>query len=51
MHSSEPIHLILVVVFIVCEALAAFLWPPTVEPWRLRLVACGLFFYGLSLLF
>lgn len=50
MRTSDPLHLIFLVVFIVCEALAAFLWPPTVEPWRLRLVALGLFFYGLSLI-
>ncbi len=51
MHPENPIHLIFVVAFLVCEALAAFLWPPTVEPWRLRLVALGLTFYAAALLF
>lgn len=51
MHPASPVHLILVVAFLVCELLAAFLWPPTVEPWRLRLVALGFGLYAASLLF
>lgn len=51
MHSGSTLHLLCVVFFVVCEALAAFLWPPPVEPYRVRLIALGLFFFALSLLF
>jgi hypothetical protein len=47
---SSPLHLIFVVAFMLCEAFAAFLWQPPAEPYRVRLVALGLFFFGLSLL-
>lgn len=43
----HPIHLILVVLFIVCEFLAAFNLPIG----RPNLIALGLGFFGLSLLF
>ena len=48
---SNPIHVILICFFLVCEALAAFLWAPAAEPYRLRLVALGLFFFALAQIF
>lgn len=47
MHSASPIHLLLVVAFIVCELLASFNLPVA----RPNLIALGLAFFGLSLLF
>jgi hypothetical protein len=45
---SDPIHLILIVLFIVCEGLAAINLPNISRP---NLGWLGLLFYGLALLF
>jgi len=49
--NSAPLHLILMVLALVLFFLAAFAWPAPVEPYRLKLMAAGLFFGTLSLFF
>ena len=50
--SSSPVHMILIVFFIVLEATAAGIpFAAPNEPYRGRLIAAGLVFLGLSLLF
>jgi hypothetical protein len=41
---------ILIVLAMLLFGLAAFLWPPLVDPWRLRMIAAGLMCWTLSLL-
>ena len=49
--NGAPLHLILVVLAVVMFAIAAFGWPAPVEPWRVKIVAAGLFFWSLSTFF
>jgi hypothetical protein len=49
--NSAPLHLILIVLATVLFFLAAFAWPAPVEPYRMKLVAAGLFFWCLSTFF
>jgi hypothetical protein len=44
-------HIILVVLALVFFAIAGFGWPAPVEPYRLKIVAVGLFFLTLSTFF
>jgi hypothetical protein len=45
-----PVAVLICVLFaFVLFAIAAFAYPPPVEPYRLKLVAAGLMFYMLSL--
>jgi hypothetical protein len=45
-----PVPVLICVVFaFVLFLLAAFAWPPAVDPYRLKIVAAGLAFYMLSL--
>lgn len=49
--NAAPLHLIFVVLALVLFAIAGFGWPAPIEPWRLKIVACGLFFWTLSTFF
>ena len=49
--NEAPLHLICVVIAMVLFGIAAFAWPVPFEPWRLKIVACGLFFWTLSTFF
>jgi hypothetical protein len=46
--NEAPLHLIVLVLALVLLFLGAFAWPAPVEPWRVKLVAAGLFFWCLS---
>lgn len=46
--NNAPLHLIVFVLALVLLFLGAFAWPVAVEPWRMKLVAAGLFFWCLS---
>ena len=48
MRDGNPIHIILIVLFLVCEFFATL---PFAEPYRLRVVAAGLTAFGLAQLF
>jgi len=48
---GAPLHLIFMVFALVLFALAAFGWPQPIEPYRMKLVAGGLFFWCLSFFF
>lgn len=50
-HTEAPVHVICVCFALVFFAVAAFVWPAPVEPWRTRLTAAGLFFWVLSTFF
>jgi hypothetical protein len=50
METKSTLHIIFVVAFLLCEAVAAFFPPAPIEPYRLRIAAFGWFFFGLSLL-
>ncbi len=45
---KAPWSLICLVFAFVFFVLAAVLWPPTIEPYRMRLVAAGLAFLALA---
>ena len=49
--NDAPLHLIFVVLALVLFALAGFGWPAPVEPYRVKIVAAGLFFWCLSTFF
>ena len=49
--NSAPLHLILVVLALVLFFLAGFGWPAPVEPYRLKLIGAGLFFWLLASFF
>jgi hypothetical protein len=44
----EPIHLIILALAIVLFFLAAVMPGPPVEPWRLRIIAAGLFCWAIA---
>jgi hypothetical protein len=50
-HNEAPIRMILMCMAIALFAIAAFAWPAPIEPWRLKLVAGGLFCWSLSTFF
>lgn len=50
-HNNAPMHLIFIVLAMVLFAIAGFGWPAPVEPYRMKLVAAGLFFWVLSTFF
>ncbi len=50
-HNGAPLHLILVVLAVVLFFLAGFAWPVPVEPYRVKLIGAGLFFWALSTFF
>ena len=41
-------HNVLLILALVLWGFAAFAWPPLVEPYRVRLIAAGLFCLGLA---
>ena len=41
---------VFIVLAMLLFGLAAFLWPPAIEPYRVRLIAAGLMCWALSLL-
>lgn len=49
--NSAPLHLICVVLALVMFAIAGFGWPAPVEPYRMKFVGMGLFFWVLSTFF
>ena len=49
--NEAPLHLIFVVLALVLFAIAGFGWLAPVEPYRTKLIACGLFFWTLSTFF
>jgi hypothetical protein len=51
MHNAAPLHLIFVIVAMVLFAIAGFGWPAPVEPYRVKLIGMGLFFWVLSTFF
>jgi hypothetical protein len=50
-HNNAPIHLIFIVLALVMFAIAGFGWPAPVEPYRVKFIGIGLFFWVLSTLF
>lgn len=48
---KPPLRLIFEVLALVMFAIAAFGWPAPVEPYRLKFVAAGLFFWCLGAYF
>ena len=50
-HNEAPLHLFLVILAAVLFFIGAFAWPPVVEPWRVKIVSAGLFFWILSTIF
>lgn len=50
-HNAAPLRLILIVLAIVLFAIAGFGWPAPVEPYRLKFIGAGLFFWALSTFF
>jgi len=51
MNESAPLHLICIVIALVLFGFAGFGWPAPVEPYRVKLVGAGLFFYVLASFF
>lgn len=49
--SGAPVHLILVVLALVMFCIAGFGWPAPVEPYRLKFIGMGLFFWLLASFF
>jgi hypothetical protein len=49
-HNNGTLHLILVVLALVMFAIAGFGWPAPVEPYRVKIIGIGLFFWVLSTL-
>ena len=47
---TAPWGLICLIFAFVLFFIGAFAWPPTVEPWRVKIVSAGLMFYILSML-
>ena len=50
-HISAPVRLFLMVLAVVLFFIAAFGWPAPVEPYRLKIVAGGLFCWALATFF
>lgn len=50
-HNAAPLHVILIVISLVLFGFAAFVWPPPIEAYRVRLIAAGLFFLVLASFF
>ena len=50
-HNEAPLHLIFVVLACVLFAIGGFGWLAPVEPYRIKLVSAGLFFWTLSTFF
>ena len=50
-HNAAPLRLIFVVLALVLFAIGAFGWLAPVEPYRIKIVSAGLFFYTLSTFF
>ena len=46
-----PLHLICVILALVMFAIAGFGWPTPVEPYRVKIIGIGLFFWCLSTFF
>lgn len=49
--NTAPMHIIFVVLALVLFALGAFGWPAPIEPYRVKLISGGLFFWVLSTFF
>ena len=49
--NAAPLHLIFVVLALVMFAIAGFGWPAPVEPYRVKFIGIGLFFWLLSTFF
>jgi hypothetical protein len=49
--NEAPLHIILVVIAAVLFGIGAFAWPAVVDPYRTRLIACGLMFLTASTFF
>jgi hypothetical protein len=49
--NSAPLHLIFLILAMVLFLLAGFGWPAPVEPYRVKLIGAGLFFWVLSTFF
>ncbi len=49
--NSAPLHLIFIVLALVMFAIAGFGWPAPVEPYRVKFIGIGLFFWTLATFF
>jgi len=49
--NEAPIRLIFIVLALVMFAIAGFGWPNPIEPYRLKFIGIGLFFYVLASFF
>ena len=48
--NSAPLHLFIIVLALVMFAIAGFGWPAPVEPYRVKFIGIGLFFWCLGTL-
>lgn len=49
--NTAPLHIIFVILAMVLFGFAGFGWPAPIEPYRVKLIGAGLFFWVLSTFF
>jgi len=50
-NNGAPLHLICIVIALVMFAIAGFGWPAPIEPYRVKFIGIGLFFWLLASFF